>query len=100
MPKVGDLQVWWVPQVPMQAFTTPVSSVQEAVKVMGVLAAYDQFQYDNHIKPDYTNAGGLQRWCADSDGAGTPGWEDWYDEETGESDPDAYLELLQESENE
>ena len=27
----------------------------------------------------------------DSDGNGTPGWEDWYDDETGEDDPCAYV---------
>lgn len=89
--KAGDLQVWWVPQVPMNAFEVDVSSVQEAVKVMDVLADYDMFQYENNIKPDYCNAGGLRRWCNDCDGEGTPGWEDWYDEETGEEDPKAFL---------
>lgn len=61
------------------------------VKLMSTLAAYDDFQFRHRVKPDYCNAGGLQRWCEDSDGEGTPGWEDWYDEETGEEDPDAYL---------
>ncbi|GAG34679.1 unnamed protein product, partial [marine sediment metagenome] len=30
MPKKGDLQVWWIPQVPMKAFTVPVKTVEEA----------------------------------------------------------------------
>jgi hypothetical protein len=87
----GDLQVWWVPQVPMNAFEVDVSSVAEGVKVMNVLADYDFFQFENNIKPDYCNAGGLSRWCADG-GDGVPGWEDWYDEETGEDDPAAWIE--------
>lgn len=92
--KPGDLQVWWVPQVPMKSFTVPVGSVFEGVKLLDVLAAYDLFQFENKVKPDYCNAGGLQRWCADSDGEGNPGWEDWYDEETGEDDPKVFLEEI------
>ena len=80
------LQVWWIPQVPMKAFVVDVASVAEGVKFLDVLADYDIFQHENEIKPDYANAGGLRRWCDDSDGDGTPGWEDWYDEETGEDD--------------
>lgn len=89
--KVGDLQVWWVPQVPGPSFKVPVSSVAEGVKIMETLANYDLFQFENNIKPDYCNAGGLQRWCADFDGEGTPGWEDWYDEDSGEENPEMWL---------
>lgn len=86
-----ELRVWWIPQVPMEEFTVPVSSVEEGVKIMKVLADYDIFQFKQNVKPDYCNAGGLERWTNDSDGEGTPGWEDWYDEETGEDDPSEYL---------
>ena len=91
--KPGDLQVWWVPQAPMKAFRVSVASVAMGVKLLETLADYDIFQFENNIKPDYCNAGGLVLWCADSDGEGTPGWEDWYDEETGEDDPEAWLML-------
>ncbi|EJD6109780.1 superinfection exclusion protein [Morganella morganii] len=53
------LQVWHIPQIPGKAFNVDVESVTEAVKVMETLAAYDQFQYDNNIKPDYSNMNGL-----------------------------------------
>lgn len=86
------LQVWWVPQVPMSAFTVPVATIGEGVKIMDVLAAYDNFQFVNKVKPDYCNAGGLSQWTDDSDGEGTPGWADWYDDESGEDDPMAFLE--------
>ena len=87
----GKLQVWWIPQVPMKAFEVDVTSVAEGVKIMDVLAKYDQFQLENNVKPDYCNAGGLRRWCENSDGEGTPGWEDWCDEETGEDDPRVFV---------
>jgi hypothetical protein len=81
--KIGDLQVWWIPQVPGKPFTVTSSSLAEAGKILDVLADYDSFQFENLIKPDYCNAGGLQVWCAD-DGDGKPGWKDWHDDETGD----------------
>lgn len=87
---IGSLQVWWVPQVPMKAFEVDVATVAEGVKVMDVLAKYDDFQFKNRVKLDYCNAGGLRQWCADN-GDGEPGWEDWYDEATGEEAPEEWL---------
>lgn len=84
------LKVWWIPQIGMGTrFDVPVSSVEEGAKVMDVLADYDAFQFENHVKPDYCNAGGLMQ--LDEDGE----WTDWYDEETGEDDPRAYVEAQQ-----
>ena len=85
------LSVWWVPQVPMKAFRVDVSSVAEGVKIMDVLADYDMFQYDNQVKGDYCNAGGLNEWSENSDGEGTPGWVDWFDDETFHDDPREWL---------
>lgn len=68
----------------MKAFTIDIGSVKEGVKLMAVLALYDRFQYDNNVKPDYANAGGISML---EDGE----WIDWYDEETGLSDPVKYL---------
>lgn len=76
------LKVWWIPQVPMKAFEVPVSSLEEGIKVMDVLADYDLFQYENKVKPDYTNAGGIVML---EDGE----WVDWHDEYG--NDLDEYL---------
>jgi hypothetical protein len=93
--KVGDLRVWWIPQVPGHgnSFIVVVNSVEDGVRTMDILARYDIYQFENNIKPDYCNAGGLQIFVEDS-GEGNPGWEDWYDHETGEDDPRRYLEEL------
>lgn len=84
LPQVGDLRVWWVPQVPMQPFYAPVRSPREARDMLEALSRYDQFQLENNIKPDFCNAGGLQTYEAD-DGCGSPGWSEWCDNDTGES---------------
>ena len=73
VPKEGDLRVWWIPQVPGKQFTVPVESPAEGKKLLHVLAFYDIFQFENRIKPDYCNAGGL---CVFEDGE----WVDWSDE--------------------
>jgi hypothetical protein len=76
MPKEGDLRVWWIPQVPMQAFRVPVKNVDEAILILNTLADYDLFQFNNNIKPDYCNEGGLERFEEkDND------WFEYYDEE-------------------
>lgn len=77
--KQGDLRVWWIPQVPGKPFHVDVASPDEAKKLMVVLADYDLFQFKNRIKPDYSNAGGLECYSQTGDGQ----WCEWYDEETG-----------------
>ena len=57
------LRVWWIPQVPMTPFFVPVATIEEGKKICEVLADYDQFQFNNRIKPDYCNAGGMS-FCA------------------------------------
>jgi hypothetical protein len=54
------LRVWHVPQVPGDPFYCAVPSVRDAIIVLNILADYDLFQYRNHIKPDYSNAQGLE----------------------------------------
>ena len=82
MTKRGDLRVWWIPQVPMDAFYVSVNNAIEAKLILNTLADYDQFQLDNNIKPDYSNTGGLEVF---EDGE----WTDWYEKEYGQ-DIDAY----------
>lgn len=90
-PEVGSLRVWHQPQVGSGAmFYVAVVSVAEGVLIMDTLARYDKFQLDWNIKPDYSNANGLERYEADN-GDGVPGWCGWVCEETGEDDPAQWL---------
>lgn len=81
-PKDGELRVWHIPQIPGPAFHVGVDSPQEAQRVIQVLAQYDLFQFKHKIKPDYSNASGLEVFTHDCDGEGTHDWEEWYDVET------------------
>ena len=69
------LKVWWIPQVPMSPFEIQVDSFAVAKALLISLAQYDLFQFENKIKPDYCNAGGLM--ILEEDGEYT----DWYSDE-------------------
>ncbi len=77
--KNQKFRVWWIPQVPMKPFIVEVSDLQTASTLLDVLAEYDNFQFENNIKPDYANAGGLSVF---EDGE----WTDWYSEDGKEFD--------------
>ena len=82
-PALGALRVWWIPQVPMKPFYVPVRTQGDALLILDTLGRYDAFQYENNIKPDYSNAGGLEIYEPDGE-EGSHDWCEWYDDETGE----------------
>lgn len=87
------MRVWWIPQVGIngEAFHIPVESVEEAKKIMDVLAYYDCYQMNNDVKGDYCNTGGLEVWDEESDE-----WTDWYYEDNDNyfDDVEEYIEAM------
>lgn len=83
------LRVSHYPQIPCKAFEVEVRNLEEAKKIMDVLASYDFFQYKNDIKPDYSNVSILEML---EDGE----WIDWEDEETGIQDLEEYFDFISE----
>lgn len=77
-PKDGALRAWHIPQIPGAAFHVEVKDVEDAKRILRLLAAYDQFQLDEGIRPDYSSVQGLET----ADGHG--GWEEWNDPGSGE----------------
>lgn len=69
-----DARVWWIPQVPMNPFYVPVSTIEEALLMLDTLARYDKFQFENNVKPGYSNVGGLQVLVNGE-------WEEWENED-------------------
>lgn len=74
MANKNDLRVWHIPQVPGKPFHFEVGSPREGLMLMEALAQYDHFQFTNNIKPDYSNANGLEVF---EDGE----WVTWYDDD-------------------
>jgi hypothetical protein len=55
------LRIWWIPQIPSDnPFKVDVKDLTEAKKLLNTLAEYDKYQFENRIKPDYSNTGGLE----------------------------------------
>lgn len=87
------MRVWWMPQVGIdcESFYVPVESVEEAKKIMDVLAYYDCYQMNNDIKGDYCNTGGVEVWDSEANE-----WTDWYyeDEDNYFDDVNEYIEAM------
>ena len=83
---MNKLRVWWIPQVPGKPFHVEVGSIEEGVKMMDTLAAYDAFQFENNIKPDYANVGGIEELIEED---GSLVWVSWCNDYT--EDPREYI---------
>lgn len=92
------MRVWWCPQVGMcdKHFYIPVHSVEEAKKIMDVLAYYDCYQMNQHVKGDYANCGGLEVWDETEQE-----WCDWWYEDENHyfDDVDEYIEAMSDKKN-
>ena len=86
-PADGSLRVWWIPQVPGQRFFAPVADLTQAKLLLTTLAHYDLFQFENRIKPDYANAGGLEVF---EDGE----WSEWHTEDGDDIDAVMHAEAV------
>ena len=87
---MSRLRVWWIPQIGnCDTFYVPVKSAEDGKRLLDTLAAYDAFQLQNNIKPDYCNTGGLQIFD-EAEGE----WNDWYLETEDDffDDVDEYCE--------
>ncbi len=78
-PIEGALRVWWIPQVPGKPFYRAVADLPQALLLIEALAYYDMFQFENQIKPDYCNAGGVEILRNGE-------WEDWYADDGNDFD--------------
>jgi hypothetical protein len=59
-PSAAEFRVWWVPQIPMEAFYYPVPSYAAGKLLDRALGLYDLFQLKHNVKPDYSNMGGVE----------------------------------------
>jgi len=76
-PLTGDTRIWHIPQVPGEAFHIYVRQEDlplAAARLVDALQLYDNFQYEQNVRPDFTNASGVETFV---DGE----WQEWYDSE-------------------
>lgn len=89
VPAPKKLRVKHFPQIPGSGFEVPVQSLDEAKRIMSTLAAYDIFQYQHKIKPDYNNITILEEYDPIANE-----WVNWSDEESGIDNLGEYLDYL------
>jgi hypoxanthine phosphoribosyltransferase len=71
---MSKLRIWYNPQVPGKAFTKEVKSLEEAKLVANTLIEFSTFEFENNIKPDYSDVIDLEMF-EDSE------WVSWYDDD-------------------
>ena len=69
-PTEGDIQIWYIPQLPGKAYTVNVPSrdLGEAQRILDAIIGLSIFEFENKVKPDYSDAAGITRWETDGDG--------------------------------
>lgn len=53
-------RAWYIPQVPMAAFDYEAPTKEEATRILDAITKFSIFEYENRIKPDYSDVGGVQ----------------------------------------
>ncbi len=71
-------RVWYIPQIPGEPFYFFVASPENACNIISLLIGFSNFEYEQHIKPDYSDVFGLEV-CENGQ------WTEWSSEETGNS---------------
>ena len=70
------LRISHFPQIPCKPFITEVDDLKQAKFLCDSLANYDLFQFENRIKPDYSNITVGEMWDEDEQE-----WCSWFDDE-------------------
>ena len=76
-------KVWYIPQVPAEPVEVEwIEDVNTAIKVYGWMVKLSIYEFNNNIKLDYSDAGGIQfeneNWDWE-DIENEEKWEDWED---------------------
>lgn len=91
-PKIGDLNLWYIHQVPGKPiFQQRVDSVEEGRKILNAIFETMLNAFEQNMIPDYANFGGINRWEPDDEGG-----YNWCYVEENEDPDDPYLEYLRE----
>ena len=71
------LRIWHTPRVPGDCFYMEVDTLVQAADILNMLAGYDVFQVEQHLRPETASVSGLHY----HDGL-TNEWYDWHHPET------------------
>jgi hypothetical protein len=68
---MARFKVWYTPQIPMKAFEVEKPTLVEAQAALDMLIDFSLFEFENKIKPDYSDACGVTEWDEDA--------QEWFD---------------------
>lgn len=71
---MSKLRIWYNPQVPGKPFLKEVADLKEAKLVANTLIEFSTFEFENNIKPDYSDVIDLEMF---EDGE----WVSWADDD-------------------
>jgi hypothetical protein len=55
-------KAWYIPQVPMKPFEIEASTAAKAQTILNIIINFSIFEFENKVKPDYCDAGGVSEW--------------------------------------
>jgi len=55
-------KAWYIPQVPMKPFEVERPTAVEAQAALDLITDFSIFEFENKVKPDYCDAGGVEEW--------------------------------------
>jgi hypothetical protein len=55
-------RVWYAPQLTGPSFEIEVEDFLEACRLLDTLYNFSLFEFENKLKPDYADLGGIQEW--------------------------------------
>lgn len=77
----AKFKAWYIPQIPGEAFEVEVDSPAEGFKILDIISRFSLFEFENRVKPDYADAGGVVEWDESE--------QDWWDVDEDEMGDDA-----------
>lgn len=84
---MAKYMAYYIPQVPMKAFEFETDDLVLAQTVLEQIVSFSIYEFENNVKPDYSDAAGIVRW--EEDGEGGHAWfelEDYEQEEILQSE--------------
>ena len=98
-------RIWYIPQVPWRPFQEYADTKEEWIKLLQTVIKFSIFEFSERIKPDYSDASGMEYFYTDEQSIeyadeenmveeidGVRGvWLEWYDDEW--NDVDEYINL-------
>lgn len=59
---MARFKAWYIPQIPMTAFEVEKPTASEAQAALDLITDFSIFEFENKVKPDYSDVGGVQEW--------------------------------------